>query len=435
MYSQTTTATTMSSDSPQSDSRLTVADILSSMANGEAITPTTLANFEGFSTGVLTQTTPTLTPTTLRNIEQTFIELQTVPPQQIQHQNQAGFVTPIVNPLHSASSSVSLSSAPSSVSPPPSAYPALSVRSTTSSGSSTASDTGSSPPWSGGSPGIVTKTSGRSMGGRRPAKHEKLTPEEEERRRVRRERNKLAAARCRKRRLDHTNMLVQETDCLEEKRLALQNEIQELQTQKDELEFILEAHKVVCKLHKHNHSHGGHDSPDDHRDTVDVKPILSELNRAIASSCSGAEVTISMSPSTTTAGKKAQMYHHHHHHQQQQQQQLTKPLQERPKTLKLVSQFVAPQPPPLVPSSTTGNTHANNPGKLSITEATGIVISTPSSGIFNFDALMEGGTGLTPVSSGTGLTPIIPTCSTQQRSSSSDLSSPDTITPPKLVSL
>lgn len=380
-----------------------------------------LASFEGFSTGVLTQTTPTLTPTTLRNIEQTFIELQTVPPQQIQHQNQAGFVTPIVNPHHSASNSVSLSSAPSSVSPPPSTYHALSVKSTTSSGSSTASDTGSSPPWSGGSPGIVTKTSGRHMGGRRPAKHEKLTPEEEERRRIRRERNKLAAARCRKRRLDHTNSLVQETDCLEEKRLSLQNEIQDLQTQKEELEFILEAHKVVCKLQKHNHGHGGHDSSDSHHDAVDVKPLLSELNRAIVSSCSSTQVTISMSPSTTnnnTTEKKMQSYQN-------------KTSSQRPTTLDI---FVSPQPS-LVPSSTTMTKPRNSSGKLSITEATGIAISTPSSGIFNFDALMEGGTGLTPVSSGTGLTPIIPTCSTQQRSSSSDLSSPDTITPPKLVSL
>lgn len=36
-----------------------------------------------------------------------------------------------------------------------------------------------------------------------------ISPEEEERRKLRRERNKLAAARCRKRRLDHTNELVE----------------------------------------------------------------------------------------------------------------------------------------------------------------------------------------------------------------------------------
>lgn len=49
----------------------------------------------------------------------------------------------------------------------------------------------------------------RNVGGRRPNKNTGITPEEEERRRVRRERNKMAAARCRKRRMDHTNSLLQ----------------------------------------------------------------------------------------------------------------------------------------------------------------------------------------------------------------------------------
>lgn len=47
-------------------------------------------------------------------------------------------------------------------------------------------------------------------GGRRPAiktEEEKLSPEELERRRIRRERNKEAAARCRKRRVDQTTSL------------------------------------------------------------------------------------------------------------------------------------------------------------------------------------------------------------------------------------
>merc|ERR1719273_2272834 len=63
-------------------------------------------------------------------------------------------------------------------------------------------------------------------GGRKSAslKDEELCPEEEERRRVRRERNKLAAARR-----------------------MLQDEIHSLQAQKEELQFILEAHKSVCK--------------------------------------------------------------------------------------------------------------------------------------------------------------------------------------------
>lgn len=36
-----------------------------------------------------------------------------------------------------------------------------------------------------------------------------MSAEEEHRRQIRRERNKLAAARCRKRRMDHTNELLE----------------------------------------------------------------------------------------------------------------------------------------------------------------------------------------------------------------------------------
>ena len=63
------------------------------------------------------------------------------------------------------------------------------------------------------------------------------------------------------------------------------------------------------------------------------------------------------------------------------------------------------------------------------TEVDGIPITTPTNGMpFNFESLMEGGTGLTPVS-----TPLIPSCATQQRNAGCvDLSSPDSS---KLVSL
>lgn len=68
------------------------------------------------------------------------------------------------------------------------------------------------------------------------------------------------------------------------------------------------------------------------------------------------------------------------------------------------------------------------------TDLPGISISTPSTGIqFNFESLMVGGTGLTPVSG-----PLAPTCSTQIRMpsvSSADITSPDSCGPPKLVSL
>merc|ERR1711884_737227 len=106
----------MPKTSPE-ESKFTVASILSSMANGtqftvpgpayeNAVTPTTVS----------TATTPLLTPTTLANLEQTFIELSSVqsqasqsnvtnvvelhPSNQVTHRDvhriQSGFVPPIV---------------------------------------------------------------------------------------------------------------------------------------------------------------------------------------------------------------------------------------------------------------------------------------------------------------------------------------------------
>ena len=63
---------------------------------------------------------------------------------------------------------------------------------------------------------------------------------------VRRERNKVAAAKCRQRRVDHTNRLINETENLEEEKASLENEIQTLQQQKEQLEFLLKAHKPMC---------------------------------------------------------------------------------------------------------------------------------------------------------------------------------------------
>ncbi|XP_007909891.1 protein fosB [Callorhinchus milii] len=82
----------------------------------------------------------------------------------------------------------------------------------------------------------------------RRARDEMLTAEEEEKRRVRRERNKLAAAKCRNRRRELTDRLQIETDQLEEEKAELQSEVSELQKEKERLEFVLVAHKPACKI-------------------------------------------------------------------------------------------------------------------------------------------------------------------------------------------
>ncbi|XP_076313776.1 protein c-Fos-like [Tachypleus tridentatus] len=201
-------------------------------------------------------------------------------------------------------------------------------------------------------------TKPRGTGGRKPT-NEEVSPEEEERRKIRRERNKLAAARCRKRRLDHTNNLVKETEYLETKRLALQNELQILKSQKEELDFLLTAHKATCKLLT------------THRAAENQKGLDSLELRNGSNPSYGDGISIRSEPVS------------------------------RPTSLPVSSTYLCSS-------------------------------GFSTMGMLNMDSLMEGGTGLTPVSS--GATAMI-SCSGQQRNSGSELSSPDSVNPPKLVSL
>lgn len=71
---------------------------------------------------------------------------------------------------------------------------------------------------------------------------EAMSPDERERLQVRRVRNKEAAARCRKRRVDQTNTLQVQVDQWMEKKRAMEDEIGSLTREKAELEFILTQH-------------------------------------------------------------------------------------------------------------------------------------------------------------------------------------------------
>jgi len=88
---------------------------------------------------------------------------------------------------------------------------------------------------------------------RRRIPDNELNRDEREKRKVRRERNKLAAAKCRQKRVDQTNQLVNETEDWEEKNATLQNEIAKLEKQKEQLEFLLQAHKPMCKMVHNNY--------------------------------------------------------------------------------------------------------------------------------------------------------------------------------------
>lgn len=164
------------------------------------------SSFTGLTSGIPTRTTATLTPTTLKNIEESFLELQSVPPAPMEHQHQAGFVPPVVNiaQYHQQNGSQGPSVNVKQEIPEDEWLPSQQGTSSSRHSSSAASSSSPAPSVT----PVPPSKSGRTGGGRRPNRSEKLSPEEEERRRVRRERNKLAAARCRKRRMDHTNSLL-----------------------------------------------------------------------------------------------------------------------------------------------------------------------------------------------------------------------------------
>merc|ERR1711902_437316 len=75
-----------------------------------------------------------------------------------------------------------------------------------------------------------------------------LSPEEVERLRIRRERNKAAAARCRKRRMDTISTLEEEVQQHEDKKRILEETIAELRAEKMQLEYILSQHQAECKF-------------------------------------------------------------------------------------------------------------------------------------------------------------------------------------------
>lgn len=186
--------------------------------------------------------------------------------------------------------------------------------------------------------------------------------------------------------------LFQETENLEAKKQALQAELQELQGMKEELEYVLQSHR----LHSQCNLQGNRPiSP------PDIKPFdLAHFNRESSDRVKTEMVNDSDDIFCLPAAKR------------------------------LMLNPMAPHPKPNRPNSL----NVTAPSSKLVHEVAGVAITTPSTGIqFNFDSLMLGGTGLTPVSG-----PLVPNCSTQQRNipvTIADLASPENCNPPKLVSL
>ncbi|TNN82656.1 Proto-oncogene c-Fos [Liparis tanakae] len=92
------------------------------------------------------------------------------------------------------------------------------------------------------------RSSSRGHNSNKRGRMEQVTPMEDEKKKVRRERNKQAAAKCRNRRRELTDTLQAETDQLEDEKSSIQNDISNLLKEKERLEFILAAHQPICKI-------------------------------------------------------------------------------------------------------------------------------------------------------------------------------------------
>merc|ERR1712088_894536 len=320
-----------------------------------------------------TNTTNTFTPTTLKTIEQMFVDVE----EPETYKNQAGFAPPTLKHktyINMDSSNWQQGGVTTVVTPsaaPPPSFELLQPTSTQ-----------------------ENEKKVNRGGGRKPRdkEEESLNPEEEERRKMRRERNKLAAARCRKRRVDQTESLQDEVNLWEGKKKALQEQIQQLQEEKNQLEFILEAHKSVC-------------SRVSSESALDVKPITTTEPRVLVKAEPGLQ--------------QSTVRHLTHAEAMEEQQAVT------------VTTTVRVAQKPKRPSSLLVGNGSNSLSSLNIP------IETPTNVMnqLDFNALMDGRTGLTPTniltpimvnmttpssSSGFLQTPTVstPSCGSQQRTSS-----------------
>ncbi|XP_017475095.1 PREDICTED: transcription factor kayak [Rhagoletis zephyria] len=325
----------------------------------------------------------------------------------------------------------------------------------------------------------------------------------EEKRRIRRERNKLAAARCRKRRVDQTNELQTEVDRLEGIRETLQKEVESLKVTKNRLAFILEAHRPTCQKIRQDllsvHTYDGLIAPansnsnDSNSNIIGVDTTLSSVGR------SGSPIDlkpiildivphIKHEPLDSALDSNSSLDHDGPPSPKRMLLSDNNPMVQPPlpNVATLSASLAAASASlntPIVTSApvsfasfVAGNSMANNNNNNNIiatsiaitgtlaapnrpllcsskqrpnslptnlrnqaqnlalnterppTDINGVAIQTPSTGMFNFDSLMDGGTGLTPVSG-----PLVPTCSSQNKHPL-EMQTP-TSEPSKLVSL
>merc|ERR1712020_490056 len=95
---------------------------------------------------------------------------------------------------------------------------------------------------------VNTESTPRPRAIKRKAEEEQEDPEEDAKRKIRRNRNRLAAAKCRQKRLDQIESLQVEVASWEKRNRSLEEEVVALRAEKEELNFLLAAHRNNCSL-------------------------------------------------------------------------------------------------------------------------------------------------------------------------------------------
>merc|ERR1711884_158936 len=95
---------------------------------------------------------------------------------------------------------------------------------------------------------VQSDNTSRPRASKRKVEEDMLDPEEDAKRKMRRNRNRLAAAKCRQKRLDQIADLQVEVAKWEMKNRSLEEEVASLREEKEELQYVLAAHRQSCTL-------------------------------------------------------------------------------------------------------------------------------------------------------------------------------------------
>uniref|UniRef100_A0A3Q4BL33 BZIP domain-containing protein n=1 Tax=Mola mola TaxID=94237 RepID=A0A3Q4BL33_MOLML len=141
---------------------------------------------------------------------------------------------------------------------------------------------------------------GASSSSDRPAEHlaggsgtkRELCPQEHDRRKRRRERNKIAAAKCRNKKKEKTESLQKESEKLESVNADLKAQIEELKQQKQQLVYMLNLHRPTCIVRAQNGQ-----TPEDEQNLFiqHIKESSLQLHH-LASSSSSSSSTSAVAP-------------------------------------------------------------------------------------------------------------------------------------------